>query len=80
VLDILLLHLKRKQNSENTRTKKGKTSNWVFKDRQSEQWVETFLPESAVENLECRGVRGGGREDEEEEEENREEIFYYENE
>lgn len=78
---ILLLHLKRKQNSENTRTKKGKTSNWVFKDRQSEQWVETFLPESAVEKLERRRV-------EEEEErkkkkkktEKKEEIFYYENE
>jgi hypothetical protein len=38
------------------KNKKGKPSNWVFKDRQSEQWVQTFLPESAVENLERRGV------------------------
>jgi hypothetical protein len=34
------------------KNKKGKPSNWVLKDPQSKQWVQTFLPESAVENLE----------------------------
>ncbi len=43
------------------KNKKEKTSNWVFKYLQSGQWVETFLPESAVENLE----RGGVEEEEE---------------
>jgi hypothetical protein len=57
------------------KNKKGKPSNWVFKDRQSEQWVQTFLPESAVENLERRGVEEEERTKKKKKTEKKEEYF-----